>query len=140
MQKKRGSKGRAQVGVVASRLALDVKLPHTKHVSFQEYISKVSQKFQNGISLLVKGKNPKSPSPQAYTLTESSWTVVTPSYKSLLRVSCLMCAKATHICMDIAMLVRPLPTSRATLERTSLTMILTTGFTQELPTSSAFLS
>ena len=46
---------------MALRLALDVKKPGMKRVSFQEYLRKVSQKCQDGISLLVKVREPKVP-------------------------------------------------------------------------------
>ena len=36
-----------QVGVVASRLALDIEKSDPKCVSFLEYLKKVSQKFQD---------------------------------------------------------------------------------------------
>ena len=61
---KRDKKSRVQVGVVASNLALDVEKPDAKCVSFQECTKKVSQKYQDGISMLIKGKElqvPKSP-------------------------------------------------------------------------------
>ena len=43
--KKRDKNNHAQVGAVALSLALDVKKPDAKHVSFQECLRKVSQKF-----------------------------------------------------------------------------------------------
>ena len=57
--KKHGKKSHAQAGVVALKLALDIEKPDTKHVNFQECIKGVSQKSQDGISMLIKGKEPQ---------------------------------------------------------------------------------
>ena len=46
---------------MALRLALNIKKPDAKHASFHECLRKVSQKCQDGISLLVKGKEPEVP-------------------------------------------------------------------------------
>ena len=49
------------MGVVASKLALDINKPDTICVTFQECIKRVSQKFQDGISMLIIGKEPQVP-------------------------------------------------------------------------------
>ena len=46
---------------MASKLVSGVEKPGAKRVSFQECLRKVSRKCQDGISLLVKGKEPKVP-------------------------------------------------------------------------------
>ena len=77
-----------QVGILASGLALDIEKTGAKCMSFQECLRKVSQKCQDGISLLVKGKEskvPKSPglNPKQVFLDSCS-TFIQVTDKSLL--------------------------------------------------------